>query len=306
MRPNFNGHTIGDYYDPADESGAPRRFARMHYFNIICQMKPEVIHSLAACYNENAAVMPYLQAFNAWDSLCAMINIRRNYTPKHFDPGYSFDQLVKLKKAIEEWSANNGLCDLEDWILDLGLSQLEQWLWRPRMPHTHLRVPNADALPYAYWWGMGVPELRAYPDARLNFSLVNFALWEEEHEPFTSAQDKWGKAPLERLTYNNLVETRAHARERILKAFNKALDAHLDEVDQEAESRGYLRTESLKRRKTHRGVIEPYVWLYHRHFKKETVEEVAEVFGERRGKSLSASAVSQGTSALAKLIGVSL
>lgn len=190
------------------------------------------------------------------------------------------------------------------------MGQFEQWLWQPKIPHTHIIVSDLEAVPYGYWWGTGYPRFSAYEDIHFSFSLTNFSEWEQEqqekHGPYTDIKRGWDKIPFDRLTYNNLQETRKHAKERIYKAFEKALDAYLDEIDQEADKRGYVEAKGLERRRTHREVTEPYEWLYHRHFGKLTEEKVAGMYGDDRGKSLSTAAVSSQTGPLAKLIGLEL
>ena len=311
MRPKVGDFTIGEYYDPADESSPARRFARMTYFNVICRMRPETIHSLAACYNANADVIRYMQAFNEWDYLQYKVDKLTERKARDFENfGYSAEKLTKLRDDLVIWSAENDLCDLEGWVLDIALSQFEQWLWQPQIPHTQIEIADPEAVPYGHWWGTGSPRWNAYKDAYVSFSLINFADWEQEQEEKhgldTYIGTGWDKIPFEHLTYNNLQETRKHAKTRILEAFEKALEAHLDEIDQEADKRGYIKTEELIKRKTHRAVTEPYEWLYHRHFGKLTEEEVAFMYGEKREKSLSQAAVSSQTGPLAKFIGVEL
>lgn len=309
MRPKVNNFTIGEYYDPADEGSPAKRFARMTYFNVICRMRPETIHSLASCYNATD-VIPHMQMFNSWDFLHAQINIRASCGLSGYQPPYSLDQLTKLRDDIVAWSTANNLRDLEDWVLDIALGQFEQWLWQPKIPHTQIIISNLEAVPYGYWWSTGYPRFNAYRDARFSFGLISFADWEqgqqEKHGPNSGIKMGWDEIPFDRLTYNNLQETRKHAKERICKAFEKALDAHLDEIDQEADKRGYVEAKGLERRHTHRHVTEPYEWLYHRHFGKLTEEKVAEMYGVDRGKSLSTAAVSSQTGPLAKLIGLEL
>lgn len=311
MRPKVNNFTIGEYYDPADEDSPTRRFVRMTYFNVICRMQAETIHSLASCYNANADVVPYMQMFNSWDFLHAQISIQSGRESRgHEKVAYSSGQLIKIRDDILEWSAANNLRDLEDWVLDIALGQFEQWLWQPKIPHTQIIVSNLEAVPYGYWWGTGYPRFNAYKDIRFSFSLISFADWEQEqeekHGPGTGVNMGWDEIPFDHLTYNNLQETRKHARGRILRAFETALDAHLDEIDQEADRRGYIEAKGLERRRTHREITEPYEWLYHRHFGKLTEEKVAEMYGVDRGRSLSAAAVSSQTGPLAKLIGLEL
>lgn len=317
MRPKVNNFTIGEYYDPSDPDSPAKRFARMTYFNVICKMRPDVINSLAACFDDNAAVIPHMQMFSSWDFLYAQIDITRtqiDIRTRHGLEGnhapYSLEQLTKLRDDIAAWSAANDLSDLEDWILDIALGQFEQWLWWPRIPHTRIALSPDSVVPYGCWWGFGVPRFNVYSDVRFSFSLMSFVDWEQEqeekHGPGTGINFGWDEVPFDHLTYNNLQETRKHAKARIIKAFEVALDSHLDQVDQEAEKRGYVEAKALNRRNTHRHVSEPYEWLYHRHFDKLTAEKVAERYGVDKGKSLSIAAVSSQTGPLAKLIGLEL
>lgn len=296
----------------------------MTYFNVICRMQTETIHSLASCYNANADVMPYMQMFNAWDFLHAHINIQSGRESRgHEKAAYSSEQLIKIRDDILEWSATNNLRDLEEWVLDIALGQFEQWLWQPKIPHTDIIVSNLEAVPYGYWWGTGYPRFSAYEDFHFSFSLTNFADWEQEqqekHAPNSDIKMGWDEIPFDRFTYNNLQETRKHAKGRISKAFEKALDAHLDEIDSEADKRGYVRTKKLAgrsrlepgkkgdvNRKIERHPIEAYEWLYHRQFNRFIEEEIAGMYGEDRGKKLSQAAVSNQTVPLAKLIGLKI
>lgn len=309
MRPKYNGYTIGEYYDPASDSSPVKAHSRMLYFNVVCTMRPKVAKDLVACYEKNAVIMPYLAMFNTWDFLHTQAEFAA-FTVVEDQQQPTNAQLCGLISDLEFWSKDHRLEDIEEWIFDLALSTFEQWLWHPRIPHNGGKVANAKSLPYGFWWGMGFPMWRAYPHINFSFNLTNYTAWEKQqktkHGELSGPGRGWDDRPTEKLTYNNLMETRRHARARILNAFERELDAHLDSVDEEAERRGYKNAKHTERRNTHNKPIAPFYWLYHRHFDGWTLQQISNYYGEDQGKTLSIPSVSEQTRKLADLIGVAV
>lgn len=323
-----------ELYDPQSPNNSARIEAQIIYFQVAVEqdeailerLKTDVYTTFGEAFTADERTGP-LFAWNVVGSASFGWSLLESFENRLDEQSYAGElfrqrrsELIELRARLLNLHQTTALGRMGMWTLPLCLSILVDWKMDERLEKAH-RDEREFGDEYRYQGGrsrfeppIASPTFHFLGHTQYWEYLLGKSFYEYQHEdelqdeswvapPHWEGVAAWKNPSCYPHGYLPEYETRRNAKKRIWRAFSRWLDAYFDASEAALLQKGRKSTK-LKRARGGGDPLQHFEWLYCRQVKGWTYERVALHFGEDRGKSLSAPAVSEAVRDLAKLIGV--